>query len=178
EGAALVSFSVEPLPAVLDPAEALVSDAVGARIERLQSDDERGASAHAAVGGAGDTAEPQSANALGAHAYAQGDVDAALASCAVVASGTFTTSWVYQAPLEPQVAVAWLAPGGDLVVHTTTQAIFQTQQELARIFDLPLPRVRVVPAPLGGAFGSKFMLVEPIVAGAALVLGRPVRLAF
>src|SRR5262249_61574123 len=101
----------------------------------------------------------------------------ALASVAVVVSGTFTTSWVYQAPLEPQVALAWLEPDGQLVVHTSTQAIFQTQQELARIFDLPLPQVRVVPAPLGGAFGSKFMLVEPILAGLALALGRPVPLA-
>ena len=43
-------------------------------------------------------------------------------------------------------------------------------------FGLPLERIRVVAEPLGGAFGGKFALVEPLVAGAALALGRPVRL--
>ena len=51
-----------------------------------------------------------------------------------------------------------------------------TQSELARAFDLPLERVRVIAEPLGGAFGGKFALVEPLAAGAALALKRPVRL--
>src|SRR5207249_3616722 len=35
----------------------------------------------------------------------------------------------------------------------------------------------VLGAPLGGAFGSKVIVVEPLVAGAVLALHRPVRLA-
>src|SRR5207247_9696781 len=38
--------------------------------------------------------------------------------------------------------------------------------------------VRVVAATLGGAFGGKIGLIEPLVGAAALVLGRPVRLVF
>ena len=53
-----------------------------------------------------------------------------------------------------------------------------TRRELARAFGLPLERVRVVAEPLGGAFGGKFALVEPLAAGAALALRRPVRLVF
>ena len=34
----------------------------------------------------------------------------------------------------------------------------------------------MIAEPLGGAFGGKFALVEPLAAGAALALGRPVRL--
>jgi CO/xanthine dehydrogenase Mo-binding subunit len=37
--------------------------------------------------------------------------------------------------------------------------------------------VRVRPAPLGGAFGGKLMIVDPLVAAATLHLRRPVRLA-
>ena len=38
--------------------------------------------------------------------------------------------------------------------------------------------IRVVAEPLGGAFGGKFALVEPLAVGAALALRRPVRLVF
>jgi CO/xanthine dehydrogenase Mo-binding subunit len=41
-----------------------------------------------------------------------------------------------------------------------------------------MSRVRVQGTPLGGSFGSKILVVEPLVAGATLVLGRPVRLVF
>ncbi len=83
---------------------------------------------------------------------------------------------MYQAYIEPQVCTAWLEPDGSLVVSTSTQGSFVTRGELARAFDLPLERIRVVAEPLGGAFGGKFALVEPLAAGAALVLRRAVRL--
>ena len=83
---------------------------------------------------------------------------------------------MYQAYLEPQVCTAWLEPSGTLVVSTSTQGSFVTQRELARAFDLPLERIRVIAEPLGGAFGGKFALVEPLAVGAALALKRAVRL--
>ena len=43
---------------------------------------------------------------------------------------------------------------------------------------LPLDRVRVQAAPIGGAFGGKLMISEPLAAAAALKLQRPVRLVF
>ena len=105
-----------------------------------------------------------------------GTSTAALAGSDAVVEGTFRTPWVYQAYLEPQVCTAWLEPSGTLVVSTSTQGSFVTRSELARAFDLPLERIRVIAEPLGGAFGGKFALVEPLAAGAALALQRPVRL--
>ena len=52
------------------------------------------------------------------------------------------------------------------------------RQGLAEMLGLPLDRVRVQAAPLGGAFGGKLMISEPLAAAAALKLGRPVRLVF
>jgi CO/xanthine dehydrogenase Mo-binding subunit len=43
---------------------------------------------------------------------------------------------------------------------------------------MPLDRIRVRPAPIGGAFGGKLMVPEPLAAAAAIKLRRPVRLAF
>ena len=122
------------------------------------------------------TTRQLSGNVLDTVHRTPGDAAAALESSDAVVSGTFRTPWVYQAYIEPQVATAWLEPDGTLVVSTRTQGSFVTQRELARAFGLPLDRIRVVAEPLGGAFGGKFALVEPLAAGAALALRRPVRL--
>jgi CO/xanthine dehydrogenase Mo-binding subunit len=141
---------------------------------------EASASPHAAVGGGADRpkiTEDLSKNVIGKHWHKRGDVDAALAGSAVTVSGTFTTSWVYQAYMEPHGATAWLEGSGDLVVAGGMQGIFYTRSQIARIFGWPLSKVRAVGTPLGGAFGSKIMVVEPLAAAAAIKLRRPVRLA-
>src|SRR5581483_3239446 len=101
---------------------------------------------------------------------------AALASSAAVAHGRFETHWVYQGYLEPQGATAWLEAGGVLAVASSTQGAFYTRSQLAAIYGLPIGKIRVAPAALGGGFGAKIMLAEPLAAGAALALRRPVRI--
>jgi CO/xanthine dehydrogenase Mo-binding subunit len=179
DGVEAVVVDYEPLPTVVDVEAAMD---VGAPLARTveDADDEAGdlESIHAGVdhGQADDPAEELSANVLDRITREQGDVPAAFAASAAIVEGTFRTPWVHQAYLEPQVCTAWLEPSGTLVVSTSTQGSFVTQRELARAFDLPLDRVRVIAEPLGGAFGGKFALIEPLAVGAALALKRPVRL--
>ena len=52
------------------------------------------------------------------------------------------------------------------------------RQGLANTFGLPMDKVRVQAAPIGGAFGGKLMISEPLAAAAALKLRRPVRIVF
>ena len=181
DGAEAVIVDYEPLPAVVDVEAAMQLNAPLARTVE-ETDDEAGdlESIHAGVdhGQADDPGEELSANVLDRITREQGDLAAAFAASAATVEGTFRTPWVYQAYLEPQVSTAWLEPSGQLVVSTSTQGAFVTQRELARAFGLQLDQVRVIAEPLGGAFGGKFALVEPLAAGAALVLKRPVRLAF
>jgi CO/xanthine dehydrogenase Mo-binding subunit len=181
DGAEVVLVDYEPLPTVVDVEAAMETGAPLARTVE-EADDEAAdlESIHAGVdhGQEDDPGEELSANVLDRITRESGDVGAAFAASDAVVEGTFRTPWVYQAYLEPQVSTAWLEPSGQLVVSTSTQGSFVTQRELARAFDLPLERVRVIAEPLGGAFGGKFALVEPLAAGAALVLRRPVRLAF
>jgi len=178
DGAEAVVVEYEPLEAALDLEQAMRPGAALAR--RVDESGEGGdlESIHAGVdeGQEADEEEQLSANVVGRVNRGSGDVAAALEASDAVVSGTFRTPWVYQAYLEPQVCTAWLEPDGSLVVSTSTQGSFVTRSELARAFDLPLERIRVVAEPLGGAFGGKFALVEPLAAGAALVLRRPVRL--
>ncbi|HEX5028549.1 MAG TPA: xanthine dehydrogenase family protein molybdopterin-binding subunit [Gaiellaceae bacterium] len=181
DGAEVVLVDYEPLPTVVDVEAAMETGAPLARTVE-EADDEAAdlESIHAGVdhGQEDDPGEELSANVLDRITRESGDVGAAFAASDAIVEGTFRTPWVYQAYLEPQVSTAWLEPSGQLVVSTSTQGSFVTQRELARAFDLPLERVRVIAEPLGGAFGGKFALVEPLAAGAALVLRRPVRLAF
>jgi CO/xanthine dehydrogenase Mo-binding subunit len=52
------------------------------------------------------------------------------------------------------------------------------RQGIAELLGLPHDRVRVQAAPIGGAFGGKLMISEPLAAAAAYKLRRPVRLVF
>ena len=180
DGVDAVLVDYEPLTIAMDPEQSMAVGAPLARIAIVSTDDEDEEleSAHAAVGGGEDTLnEEHSANVTGTHWRHRGDVEVDLAGSAVVVEGRFATSWVYQAYLEPQSATAWIGAGGELVVSTSTQGIFYTRSELAKLFDLPVTKVRVEAAALGGGFGAKLLIIEPLVAGATLALRRPVRLA-
>jgi CO/xanthine dehydrogenase Mo-binding subunit len=179
DGAEAVLVEYEPLEPVVDVEAAMRPGAALARVVEA-SDDEAGdlESIHAGVdhGQEDDSEEQLSENVLDRVTRDRGDLEAAFAASDAIVEGTFRTPWVYQAYLEPQVCTAWLEPSGTLVVSTSTQGSFVTRRELARAFDIPLEDIRVVAEPLGGAFGGKFALVEPLAVGAALALERPVRL--
>jgi CO/xanthine dehydrogenase Mo-binding subunit len=173
----LIDVELEHLEAVVDLEAAARPGAPRARIHvAAQGEGSDISDAHAAVAAGGVEGEDLSDNVLGSARLANGDVDAALAASEVVVRGRFHTPWVYQGYLEPQTATAWFDVDGELVVTTSTQGPFPTRAELMELFGLPGDRLRVRGAPLGGGFGGKMMIVEPLVVGAALVLRRPVRL--
>lgn len=178
DAAELVSVECEPLPAALGLDAALALDAPPARLARETGDSDVG-SAHAAVGdGDGEEqAEELSANVAFHRRYHLEDAAAALAASDIVVRGRFDTQWLHQAYLETQVATVTPDGRGGLLVEASTQGAFHTRSDLAALFDIPVERIRVVPAEIGGSFGAKLMIVEPLAAAAAIRLDRPVRLA-
>ena len=182
DGAELVRMDLEPLPAVVDPVAAMAPDALLVRVEHGATRDAgpaMDAQTHAAVGGTGDASieqEPWSPNVAARTRYRTGDIDAALAGAAATVRRRFRTSWVHQGYVEPQACTAWIDDDGSLVVESSTQGTFFLRKDLGRVLGLPTHRIRVVPMPLGGAFGGKWARFEPLVAAAALRLQRPVRL--
>ena len=186
DAAELVDVRLEPLPGVIDPVRAMD---VGSPLTRADltapapnepgTGTATGAATHAAVGGESDAsidAEVLSPNVVERTRYRSGDADAALAGAFVTVRGVYRTPWIYQAYLETQACTAWLDEDGTLVVESSTQGTFSLRSDLARALGLAAHRVRVVPTPLGGAFGGKWSLFEPLIAAAAIRLGRPVRL--
>jgi len=177
DGVDQVIVSIDPLPAVLDLEAAMAPDAPLARVVAGSVDGADAGAAHAAVDGAdGATDEDLSDNVAGRQRMAAGDVGAGLSDGAARAGGDFATSWIHQGYLEPQSATAWLEPDGELVVSSSTQGAFGLRQQVADLLGWPHDRVRVRPAVLGGAFGGKMMICEPLAATATVLLQRPVRL--
>lgn len=171
-------FAGQPVALVVARSEAIAEDAVEAVVvdaERLPpAVDLLAASEPGAPSARLDA--PDEGNVLARYRETRGDAAAAMAACDVVVEGRFVVPWAYQGYLEPHAATAWVDADGTLVVSTSTQGLFDARDLLARLFGLPPTRVRVTVPPVGGGFGSKEVLIEPLVAGAALRLRAPVRL--
>jgi selenium-dependent xanthine dehydrogenase len=117
-------------------------------------------------------------NLLSLSVVRRGDVDAALAAAAHVASGTFTTQRIEHAFLEPEAALA--APDGKgLRVWSQGQGAWEDRKQISSLLDLPESAVRVTQVATGGAFGGKEDLgAQAPAALLAQLTGRPVLLRF
>ncbi|MGH2536936.1 MAG: xanthine dehydrogenase family protein molybdopterin-binding subunit [Candidatus Promineifilaceae bacterium] len=177
DAAERVSVTYRPRPAATTLDQAL---AAGAPLvwPAGQPGDSGEAGAHGADLGSGDAPQAERSNVHSRRHYERGDVQAGFAAAAVVVERTFTTSRLHQGYLEPQACLVQPDPlTGGATVWTSTQAPFWAREEVAAVLEAPESEVRVVPAPVGGGFGGKFVLYEPLLALAARHLGRPVRLA-
>jgi CO/xanthine dehydrogenase Mo-binding subunit/aerobic-type carbon monoxide dehydrogenase small subunit (CoxS/CutS family) len=110
-----------------------------------------------------------------------GDVEAGHAGAAATAEGIFETSFVEHAYIEPEAGYA--VPVGDgpdrIEVTACTQAPYMDLEETARVLGLPQSRVRIRPTACGGGFGGKLdVSVQPLLALAAWVTGRAVRIVY
>ncbi|MFO1319214.1 MAG: molybdopterin cofactor-binding domain-containing protein [Burkholderiales bacterium] len=104
----------------------------------------------------------------------RGDPARAFDQCAAVAEGTFETSFVEHAYIEPEAGYAKRV-GDRLEIHATTQTPYMDRDEVALVLRLAPSQIRIVPTACGGGFGGKLDLsVQPLIALAAWKLGRPV----
>jgi len=107
-----------------------------------------------------------------------GDVEAGHAAAAAIAEGQFETAFVEHAYIEPEAGYA--VPVGDRVeVTACTQAPYMDREETARVLGVDQARVRIRPTACGGGFGGKLdVSVQPLLAVAAWVTRRPVRIVY
>ncbi|MHB0876628.1 MAG: xanthine dehydrogenase family protein molybdopterin-binding subunit [Anaerolineae bacterium] len=159
----LIEVEYEPLPPVLDVLEAMKADAPLLH-ERLETQS------------LGAPAGRHSNVALHLRRE-KGDLNKGFAAADVVVEREFRTSTVHQGYLEPHATVAAWAPGGSLTLWSGTQGHFWVRRDVAQVLRLPVAKVNVVAAEVGGGFGGKAVNhVEPLAALLALKAGRPVRL--
>src|SRR5436853_463418 len=175
DAAALVEVEYEILPAAVDALEAMRPEAPLVR-ERAGEGDDAELGQHGAAGGGSTLTEALPPNVASTQHFSRGDIVKGFAEAHVVIERTYRTSMVHQGYLEPRVAVASVDALGSVTVWTTTQALFYTRSEVAEALGLPEHQVRIVATPLGGGFGGKFVLLEPLAAALTVALKRPVSL--
>ncbi|MCC6174966.1 MAG: xanthine dehydrogenase family protein molybdopterin-binding subunit [Chloroflexi bacterium] len=166
---ALVDVEYEELPALLDPQAALRPDAPAVWPHGLPGRD---------VAETPDDPATRSPNLADRAAYDRGDVVAGVREADVVIERSYRTSIVHQSYLEPQTVTAALDPLGNLTVWSSSHGVFLPRQALARALGWPEHKIRVTAPVLGGGFGGKGTLVQPLAAALTVKFGRPVRLVY
>ncbi|KUK57259.1 MAG: Aldehyde oxidase and xanthine dehydrogenase molybdopterin binding, partial [Synergistales bacterium 53_16] len=107
--------------------------------------------------------------------YGKGEPDEA---GLVVAESVVRTPKIHHAAMENHICLAYMDHDGTLTVESPCQMIFTVRHVLSHTLGLPLNKVRVIKAPVGGSFGGKQdIILEPACALMAMEARRPVRLA-
>jgi len=176
DGAAVVAVDYDEQTPVSDAAGAM-RDGAAQVLEEGEAADEADASMHGAAVASDEAPEARPRNVSAVAHLTRGDVAAALERSDIVVQGTYEIAGAHHSFLEPHTAAARPEPDGGITVWTPTQGPFVVRDDLASTLGLPTHKVRVVPMPVGGGFGGKVELLEPLVALLALELRRPVRLA-
>lgn len=108
----------------------------------------------------------------------KGDTAAALADSTHKVSVKTSTPFIEHGYIEPEAGYC-VRNGDRIEVYGCTQAAQMDREELAKIMNLPLESVRVMPSACGGGFGSKLDIsFQPYIALAAWKLGRPVCITY
>lgn len=132
---------------------------------------------HGAASGGEEAVSKQHTNLAHQSVDARGDIEQGFADADVVVERTFTTSIVHQSYLEPQSMLVQPDPHTDgVTIWSSTQGQFPVREEVANILGIPEANVRVIGTPVGGGFGGKIVLYEPLITLVARKVGRSVRL--
>jgi xanthine dehydrogenase YagR molybdenum-binding subunit len=109
----------------------------------------------------------------------KGDAAAGFAASVVQIDATYTTPGLHNNPMEPHATTAVFS-GADLTLYDSNQGGHPVRQAIAGALGMPVERVRVISAHVGGGFGSKGLPRPNVIlaAMAARELGRPVRVVF
>jgi CO/xanthine dehydrogenase Mo-binding subunit len=179
DGIAAIDVTYEPLPVVNSLDDGLDPDAPLMRETRSAGNDEEAAMHNAdAATEAEENDQIGAPNISNSIHFSRGDVAEGFAQADEIVELTIHSQTVHQGYLEPQVCMVDITPLGNLTVYTSTQAAFYCRNRVAETVGLPVQSVNVVPMPVGGGFGGKFVLIEPMVAAAAVEVGRPVLLRY
>jgi CO/xanthine dehydrogenase Mo-binding subunit len=109
----------------------------------------------------------------------KGDVEAGFKAADIIIEQTYRTQSMDHMPMEPEAGLAYVDSMGVLTVFTATQYPFRDRRQIAPNVGLPMNKVRVIMAPVGGGFGRKDDITTEIHAGLlAIKTGRPVRLVY
>lgn len=185
DGAAAVDVDYEELPVVMDPVAAILPASPRTRVTQGEVKSEiAGGGAHAAVPEDGEAPQAEEEEELSPNVsdkgrLRMGDIAQGWREAEVVVERTFETNPVHQSYLEPQsITVAPDRAGRHMTIWPSAQGMFGVRSDISEALQIPERQVTVESVPIGGAFGGKFGLIEPLAAAAAYTARKPVRLVY
>ncbi len=109
--------------------------------------------------------------------FKRGDVEAGFKSADFVIEREFTTAMVHQGYIEPHNAVGIYNSDGQATIYCSTQGAFDVRSLSAQVLGIPVGKIKVVPAEIGGGFGGKTTIyLEPLSVLLSKKTGHPVKL--
>ena len=155
--AQLVKVDATPLPAVLDPEEALKPGAVLVH-------------------------ENHGSNLINTHVVRRGNVEDGFKQADFVIEQDFSTQFIEHAYMETEAAVCVpRSTDGVIEVYGSMQHPFSTRRFVAVCLGVALSDVEIIGTPMGGGFGGKDDTAAIVCARTALaakLLGRPVKMVY
>ena len=108
----------------------------------------------------------------------KGDAESVYKQSLIKAQGTWETSYVEHAYIEPEAGYA-VKRGQRLELFVSTQTPYMDRDEVAQVLGIGPDQVRIIPSAVGGGFGGKLdCSVQPLLAVAAWILEKPIRCTF
>ncbi len=177
DGAELVEVDYEPLEAVTSMDAAMAEGAPVIWPTGIPTGAEDEAAHGADTGGEAEADSEDFSNIAGKTRLAKGDAAAAFAAADVIVERVFETPMVHQSSIETQGWVVQPNPvTGGATMWGSVQSPFGVRLDVADVLGVPESDVTVYGMPVGGAFGAKFGLYEPLIALVAATVGKPVSL--
>jgi CO/xanthine dehydrogenase Mo-binding subunit len=152
----LVRVEATPLPAVLDPEQAMEPNTVLVHTNH-------------------------GSNILNTHRIRRGNVEQGFREAAFIIEEKFQTQFVEHAYMEPEVAVCVPRADGVIEVYGSMQHPFSTRRFTSACLGVALSEIEVVGVPMGGGFGGKDDTAAIVCARTALaakLLNRPVKMMY
>jgi xanthine dehydrogenase molybdenum-binding subunit len=109
--------------------------------------------------------------------FKRGDVEAGFELADFVIEREFKTAMVHQGYIEPHNAVGIYNVDGQGTIYCSTQGAFDVRSLSAQVLGVPVGKIRVFPAEIGGGFGGKTTIyLEPLSLLLSKKTGHPVKL--
>lgn len=159
----LIEVTYEVLPHVIDVEAAMAADSPVLHDDMFTK---------------GVTPKPDKASNVAAkHVMGRGDVAAAFKTAEVIVEGRYETAAVHQGYIEPHACVAYWGADGQSTIWCSSQGQFLVRAMVAKILNMPLSDIKVIPAEIGGGFGGKTTVyLEPVALALSRKCGRPVKI--
>lgn len=152
EALELIEVEYEPLPVVTDPEDAAHPDA-----PKIHGED----------------------NVFVHHKVRKGDIEKGFAEAEFIIEKKFKTQFIEHSYLEPEAVLAEPSEHGGVRIIGSVQNLFSSRRSVAAALNLPLNKVQIIQATLGGSFGGKDEVMTSMCCRAALLAlktGKPVKM--